>query len=72
MKSIEIKKATKGKVGVTLICDPDVANELFLVAREKGIDVNVEKGALTEHQEEVKPTFEKLLKAKVEQQQKNK
>lgn len=70
MKSIEIKKSTEGKVGVTLICDPDIANEMYLLAKEKGIEVSLEPGALTDHQEEIKSTFETLLKEKVEQKQK--
>ncbi len=73
MKSIEIKKtAVAGKVAVTLLTDPDIANDLFILAREKGVEVSVEKGALTEHQEEIKQTFEYLLKEKVEQKTINK
>lgn len=40
MKESIIKKAMPdGKVAVTLFCDPDVANELFKVAREMSIEV---------------------------------
>lgn len=73
MKQIEIKKtAVAGKVAVTLLTDPDIANDLFILAREKGVEVSVEKDALKEYQEEVKATFESLLKEKVKQKTKNK
>ncbi|CAI1113670.1 MULTISPECIES: hypothetical protein [Serratia] len=73
MKQIEIKKtAVAGKVAVTLLTDPDIANDLFILAREKGVEVSVEKDALKEYQEEVKPTFESLLKEKVKQKTINK
>lgn len=73
MKQIEIKKtAVAGKVAVTLLTDPDIANDLFILAREKGVEVSVEKDALKEHQEEIKQTFESLLKEKVKQKTINK
>lgn len=40
MKESIIKNAmSDGKVAVTLFCDPEVANEIFKVAREMSIEV---------------------------------
>lgn len=59
-------------MAVTLLTDPDIANDLFILARENGVEVSVEKDALKEHQEEIKPTFEYLLKEKIKQKTINK